>query len=183
MAIRKVAVMGNPVLRAVAAPVPIETIASEPIQRLVIDMVETMHEYDGQGLAAPQVHESVRIIVMLWNFGEEEDAQIRCLINPKIKVLSQKTSAYWEGCLSVPGLRGLVARPNKISVEAYDQNAAPLSFVAEGYAATVVQHECDHLDGKLYVDRISDLRTGFAFNREYSRFLAASDFPSDEEGE
>lgn len=181
MAIRKVALMGNPILRKKAAPIPVEAIQTEAVQQLVVDMVETMHEYDGQGLAAPQVHESVQMVVMLWNFDPEAEPELKVLINPKIKPLTEKASSYWEGCLSVPGLRGLVSRPNRISVEAYDQNAKPLKFEAEGFAATVVQHECDHLEGTLYVDRIQDLTSGFAFNREHSRYLVSPEDPTNED--
>lgn len=177
MAIRKVAVMGHPILRKEAAPVDPKEILSPTIQTLIKDMIETMVEYDGRGLAAPQIHESLQILVMLWDFDEKEDTSLLCLINPVIKPLTQNTSAYWEGCLSVPGLTGKVARPNKISVEALDQKANPVKFIAEGFAATVVQHEYDHLIGKLYIDRISDL-TNFAFTREYQRYLA----PQNERG-
>lgn len=171
MAVRKVAVMGHPVLRKVAAPVDPKQISSPEIQTLIRDMIETMVEYDGRGLAAPQVHESLQILVMLWDFDDKEPSLL-CLINPVITPQTHTTSEYWEGCLSVPGLRGKVSRPNKISVEALDTKGKPIKFVAEGFAATVVQHECDHLLGKLYLDRMTDL-TNLAFTREYQRFLAA----------
>jgi peptide deformylase len=129
-----------------------------------------MYEYDGRGLAAPQIYESLQIVVMLWDFDTSKKPYILCLINPEIKPLTEETAAHWEGCLSLPGLRGLVARPNKISVKALDIKGKPLDFVAEGFSATVIQHECDHLLGKLYVDRITDL-TQFGFNRECQRYV------------
>ena len=183
MALRKVAVMGHPVLRTPAKPVPEEQITSPEIQQLLADMVETMFEYDGRGLAAPQIYESLQIVVMLWDFDEGKKPYIAYLINPVIKPLTQETSSYWEGCLSVPGLRGLVPRPNRIAVSAFNGKGEKINFIADGFAATVIQHECDHLAGKLYVDRITDM-TKFAFNREYQKFLAVPGGPADDgEGE
>ena len=182
MSVRKVAVMGHPVLRKKAEPVDLKDIKSEKIQTLVQDMVETMFEYDGRGLAAPQIHESLQIVVMIWDFDEKKKPHLMCLINPEIKPETKEESAYWEGCLSVPGMRGKVSRPNKISVEAYDQHGKKLQFVAEGFAATVIQHECDHLLGKLYIDRMTDLSL-LVFNREFSKFHANPDDEDTDEGD
>lgn len=168
--------MGHPVLRKVADPVPVKDIKSDRIQTLIKDMIETMFEYDGRGLAAPQIHESLQVVVMLWDFDAGKKPELRCLINPVIQSLTAETSSYWEGCLSVPGLRGKVDRPNRIAVEAYDSHGKKLEFNAEGFAATVIQHECDHLLGKLYLDRMTDL-TQLVFNREFGRYHAT---PSDE---
>ncbi|MFM8270521.1 MAG: peptide deformylase [Pseudomonadota bacterium] len=170
MAIRKVAVMGNPVLRQVAQPVPEKEIKTEAIQNLIQDMVETMMEYDGRGLAAPQIHESLQIVVMIWDFEEGVEPYLKVLINPEIEFLTQETSTFPEGCLSVPGLQGDVPRPNWIKVRALDQEGERIGFEAKGFAATVIQHECDHLLGKLYIDRMTDL-TRLAFTKEYSRYL------------
>ena len=104
------------------------------------------------------------------------------VINPVIKPLAQTTSTFWEGCLSLPGLRGKVERPNRISVEALNQKGEKVSFVAEGFAATVVQHECDHLLGKLYIDRMTDLNS-FAFNREFQRFWASDEAVESAQGD
>lgn len=169
MAIRNVAAMGNPILRKVASPIPVEKIKSPEVQALLQDMVDTMFEYDGRGLAAPQIHESVQALVMVWDFDPEVKPYLVFLINPEITPLTEETSEFWEGCLSVPGLRGLVKRPNKIQVRAYDQEGKKVGFTAEGFMATVIQHECDHLNGKLYVDHITDM-TKFAFNKEYARY-------------
>lgn len=173
--------MGHPVLRKVAEPVPVKDIKSPPIQSLIQDMIETMMEYDGRGLAAPQIHESLQVVILIWDFEPEKKPQLMCLINPVTKPVTEETSTHWEGCLSVPGLRGKVTRPNKLSVEAYDQNGKKLSFIAEGFAATVIQHECDHLIGKLYIDRMTDMTT-LVFNKEFGRFHAAPDDELSEEG-
>src|SRR4051812_6833600 len=105
MAVRKIAVMGHPVLRKKAVPVPEKAIKTPQVQGLIQDMIETMFEYDGRGLAAPQVHESVQILVMLWDFDKGKETKLLCLINPKITPLTEETSEFWEGCLSIPGMR------------------------------------------------------------------------------
>ncbi len=171
--ILKIAARGHPVLRHVARPLTEAEIDSPAIQSLLKDMAETMTEYDGRGLAAPQVHESLQIVVMIWDFDPDKKPYLCYLINPVVKTLTTETSSYWEGCLSLPGLRGLVARPNRISVEALNQRKEKLTFIAEGFAATVIQHECDHLLGKLYVDRMDDL-TKLSFNREYEKYFYKS---------
>ncbi len=175
MAIRKVARMGHPVLRTVAAAVPEATIRTPAISGLIHDMIETMFEYEGRGLAAPQVYESVRIVVMLWNLKKGDDnSSILCLINPVITLLTEETSTYWEGCLSLPGLRGKVTRPNRLSLAALGPKGEKIQMNIDGFEATVVQHECDHLDGKLYVDRIKDMKD-FAFTSEYERYCLPDD--------
>jgi len=169
MAIRNVASMGNPILRKVASTIPVEAITSLEVQSLLKDLVDTMFEYDGRGLAAPQIHESLQAVVMVWDFDPDVKPTLVFLINPEITPLTEETSEYWEGCLSVPGLRGLVKRPNKIQVRAYNEEGKKVGFTAEGFAATVIQHECDHLQGKLYVDHLTDM-TKFSFNKEYARY-------------
>lgn len=182
MALRKVAVMGHPVLRQAAKPVPPAEIASPKIQNLINDMYETMFEYDGRGLAAPQVHESLQIVVMLNDFDPEKEPALVCLINPVIKPATSEQSGFWEGCLSVPGLRGWVERPNRITLEALDRQGKPIRREIDGFEATVIQHECDHLLGKLYIDRMTDL-TKLGFNKEFGRFMAPKDAPAESEGE
>ena len=171
MAIRKVAVMGHPVLRQKAEPVPPKDITSPAIQSLIQDMVETMVEYDGRGLAAPQIYESLQLVVMIWDFEKDKKPFLKVLINPEIEFLTEEKSSYPEGCLSVPGLTGEVARPNHIRVTAYDELGQKSQFEAKGFAATVIQHECDHLIGKLYLDRMDDL-TLLAFSKEYENLYA-----------
>lgn len=185
MAILKVARMGHPVLRQKARDLTAAEIRSPEIQRLIEDMVETMHEYSGIGLAAPQVHMPLQLAVI--EFEEDNDRYpemgeqpLGVYINPKITVLDDQEQSYWEGCLSVPELRGLVHRPRKIRVDYLDRDAKPKKIEAEGFLATVFQHELDHLAGKLFVDRMKDM-TKLAFIQEYQRFHAPTE--DDEEGE
>ncbi len=177
MAILKVARLGHPVLREPALELSPEEIRSPPVRKLVEDMHATMIEYGGVGLAAPQVHESVRLAVIEFS-GENEryrvdEAQpLWVVFNPRVTVLDEQTEGFWEGCLSVPGLRGWVERPRKIRVDYLDANGEPREQIAEGFLATVCQHEFDHLDGVLYVDRIAD-PTRLAFLEEYARYHAS----------
>jgi peptide deformylase len=174
MAIRKIARLGHPVLRKKARDVTREEISSPEMRRLVKDMIETMHEYGGVGLAAPQVHESVRLAIIEYDAESSRydtgDAQPLLVIwNARVKVLDESTSGFWEGCLSVPGMRGYVERPSKIEVNYLDERGKPQTLVADGFLATVFQHELDHLDGVVYVDKVSDM-TKFAFSEEYARY-------------
>ena len=164
MAILKIAQMGHPILRVVAEPIPVEAIRTGPVQQLIADMQQTLVEYDGAGLAAPQVHASVRLVLV--ELGEEEE--LHCFINPRITPLTEELRRSYEGCLSVEGMRAAVERPSRVRLEAWDQNGEPVDLVLEDFDATVVQHECDHLDGILYVDR-ADTRT-LAFLGEYRRW-------------
>ena len=183
MAILKVARMGHPVLRQKCQPIEPEKITGPEVQRLIRDMFETMVEYNGVGLAAPQVHQPVRLLIA----GGEEDGEgrptFRILINPVVTVLDESSRlGMYEGCLSVPGMRGWVERPAAVRVEAWDEKGEKQDFTLEGFPAVVIQHECDHLDGILYVDRIEDT-TRFAFEEEASRFLdlAGADLEAEEE--
>ena len=174
MAIRKVARLGHPILRRKTRPLGRDEILSVDVQRLVSDMVETMHEYSGVGLAAPQVHESLRIAVIeLEQLNERYRVDITqpllVFVNAQVSVLDPTLYGFWEGCLSVPGLRGYVERPRKIRVDYLDHEGNPRSLVAEDFLATVFQHELDHLDGVLYVDKIKD-PARFAFIEEYQRY-------------
>lgn len=171
MAFRKVMALGHPILRKIATPVPEDKVQSIEIQNLIKDMIETMIEYDGRGLAAPQIHESVQIIVMLWDFEPEKDSKIVCLINPELQFLTEDTQSFWEGCLSLSGLRGKVTRRNKLRVKAFNEKGTKVETTFEGLGATVVQHEYDHLIGKLFIDRMDDFEY-LAFNREYQKFHA-----------
>ncbi|MCB9744455.1 MAG: peptide deformylase [Alphaproteobacteria bacterium] len=161
MAILKIATLGHPVLREVAKPIPPERILSAEIQQLIADMRETMADYDGVGLAAPQVHRSVRLVIL------EQSGEEVVLINPIIDYLSNDALRSYEGCLSVPEMRAAVDRCAHVRVTGFDERAQPVDFEAEGFNAIVVQHECDHLDGILYVDRC-DTRT-LAFLDNYRR--------------
>ncbi|MEQ1505029.1 MAG: peptide deformylase [Myxococcota bacterium] len=149
MAILKVAQIGHPVLREVARELSPEEIAAPGFRQLLDDLLDTMAEYDGAGLAAPQIHVPLRVVVLTL----DDDRGVEFLINPKITVLSDTTRSTWEGCLSVEGYRGLVERPDHVRVEALDPDGSEKVYELTGFAAVVVQHECDHLDGVLYVDR------------------------------
>ena len=188
--------MGHPVLRERARKVDPSEIATPSFQKLIDDMVETLDAYDGIGLAAPQVHESVRLVLVGINErrqreedrdeggGEEESAGadeaeraeeedgsllVYALINPEIKVVGRETGEDWEGCLSLPGLRGRVRRPNEVTLAALDREANRIEMHLRGYSARVLQHEADHLDGVLFVDRMDSLET-LTFLEEYSKY-------------
>jgi peptide deformylase len=155
MSLLKIARMGHPVLRQVAAAVT----PGPELQRLADDMVETMLDAPGVGLAAPQVHLPLRLIVFRAPpQGESEEERIVQLANPTIETLDGETESGWEGCLSIPELRGLVPRYRRIVWRGITPFGEPVEAEAEGYAARIVQHELDHLDGILYLDRMPDLR-------------------------
>jgi peptide deformylase len=166
MAILKIARMGHPVLAKPAEPVADPS--APGIRRLVGDMIETMIDANGAGLAAPQVHVPLRVVVFQAPDERAEPAEtdaerfdhtapLTVLINPQIEVVGQDLEGGWEGCLSVPGLRGLVDRPNHIRYRGYDQDGKLIERTARGFHARVVQHELDHLDGILYPQRMRDL--------------------------
>lgn len=174
MAIRKVARLGHPVLRQPTRELTRKEILSDEVRRLVADMVETMREYGGVGLAAPQVHEPLRLALIEISsdndrYEAEETQPLLVIFNAKVSVLDDTPHGFWEGCLSVPGLRGYVERPRKIRVDYLDEDAKPRSMVAEDFLATVFQHELDHLDGVLYVDRLKD-PSRFGFIEEFQRY-------------
>lgn len=176
MSILKVARLGHPVLRQPARDLSPEEIRSEPIRQLVRDMHATMVEYGGVGLAAPQVHEPVRLALIEFDANDQryrtQDAEpLWVVFNPRITVLDESCEGFWEGCLSVPGLRGYVERPRAIRVDYLDADGVSQQRAAEGFLATVCQHEFDHLDGVLYLDRVSD-PTRLAFLEEYARYHA-----------
>jgi peptide deformylase len=167
MAVRSIFRMGDPRLRDVA--VPVTAFDTPELHSLVADMLETMHANDGAGLAAIQIGVPTRVVV----FGVEQnprypDAEpvpFTVLINPEIQPLGGHMEEDWEGCLSVPGLRGLVPRYTDIRYSGFDQFGNRIDRTVEGFHARVVQHECDHLDGVLYPQRMRNL-TAFGFVEE-----------------
>ncbi len=173
MSILKVARMGHPVLRQVARKVEPAEIKTPAFQQLVDDMIETMREYEGIGLAAPQVHQGVRLAIIGIEEGRGEDRSLRVLpvVNPEITPLGSTTAEDWEGCLSLPRLRGRVTRPDRIQLKALDRRGNKIEFDLEGYPARVAQHEIDHLDGVLFIDRMKSFET-LCFLDEYSRYWA-----------
>jgi len=175
MAVRRIVRMGHPVLRRPARPLTSEEIGSDAVQRLVADMIDTLHDYGGIGLAAPQVGEPVRLAIVELSggqsrYGELPRVPLTAFANPEIEVLDPATAGYWEGCLSVPGLRGYVERPQHIRVRALTLSGEPIEMTFQGFPATVFQHEFDHLDGTLYLDRITDSRR-LVFEEEFERYV------------
>jgi peptide deformylase len=170
--------MGHPVLRKKVRPVPPADITAAPMQRLIDDMTQTMLEYNGVGLAAPQVHEELRLFVaqVIRDQDDEEGdetgkPEILALINPEIKPASRHVEEDWEGCLSIPDLRGLVPRYRDISVKGYDRTGRQVELQASGFMARIIQHETDHLDGVLFLDRMKSLDS-LSFIEEYARYHA-----------
>ena len=163
MAILKVARLGHPVLRQPADPVPVEDIRTPEVQRLIDDMVETMREYNGAGLAANQVHTLKQICVIEVTdnprYPEAESIPLTVLINPVVTPLTTEMENGWEGCLSVPDMRGVVPRHTSVRLEAYDREGNRVDVVAKEFLARVIQHETDHLRGVVYLDRMNDLST------------------------
>jgi peptide deformylase len=173
MSILKVARIGHPVIRTPARELSPAEITSPEIQRLIDDMIATMHEYDGVGLAAPQVHVSLRLAVIELPESDnraEAAVPLTVLVNPVVTPVGEKRLAGWEGCLSIPDLRGIVPRAAKLKLAALDREGRPWSVDAEGFFARVIQHECDHLDGRVYLDRMAGMRS-LSFIRELERFL------------
>lgn len=157
MALLTIAKLGNPALRQVAAAVDPDEIGSRAFQQFIDDMLETMYQADGIGLAAPQVSRSQQLLVMACP-GENGFPQT-VLVNPRIVYYGPHQVENWEGCLSVDGLRGKVTRPSMVRVQGLDRHESPLDFEATGLFAICIQHELDHLNGKLFLDRMTDLST------------------------
>lgn len=176
MAVLPIVRMGNPVLRTPAAPVPIAALAEAATQQWIDDMVETMHEADGVGLAAPQVGVDWQLFV--YQAENEDDPAggipLCVVVNPVLEALPGELVADWEGCLSIPDLRGLVPRHPAVRIRGMDREGRPLDRVVEGFEARIVQHEFDHLHGILFLDRMPDLRS-LAFLDEWQEFLGGAD--------
>ncbi len=174
--ILKVARLGHPVIRTQAQPVPVEQIVRPEFQALLDDMVETMHEYNGVGLAAPQIHLPLQIAVLEVadnpRYPDAEAVPLTVIINPVVTVLDRTTVDDWEGCLSIPDLRGLVPRFKELRVQALGRNGEALDFVARDFHARVIQHETDHLKGEVYLDRMNGLRS-LSHLAEFQRYVVA----------
>ena len=168
--------MGHPVLRAKARALDKAEIRSAAIQKLIDDMLDTMSEYHGVGLAAPQVHEGVRLFVAALDSGDddEEEAEAIAVINPEITIVGADVVEDWEGCLSIPDIRGRVPRAREIKVRALDRTGARIEFSAHDFPARVIQHETDHLDGVLFFDRMTSL-VSMTFLDEYARYWRKTD--------
>ena len=183
MSILRISKMGHPCLRSRAREIPDDQVQSEPVQRLIDDMVETMIDYQGIGLAAPQVFQSLRLLVV----GSPEPAEaledeasggedevdrgipLTIVVNPRVTDCSPDLVEDWEGCLSIPELHGRVPRHHSIQVEGLDRRGDAIQLHKSDYFSRVLQHEIDHLDGLLYVDRMTDL-SSLCFTAEYQRY-------------
>lgn len=178
MPARPVLKMGHPVLKQVAAPV--ERFGTRELLDLIADMNDTMHAMNGAGLAAPQIGVALRVVVFEVQrnprYPQAEAVPYTVLVNPELTPLDDEMEDGWEGCLSVPGLRGLVPRYKRLRYRGYDAHGLPMDRTVAGFHARVVQHEVDHLDGILYPMRLRDLRD---LGYEDTLFPDASSLPPD----
>jgi peptide deformylase len=214
MAILKVARLGHPVLRAKAQPVPVPDIGTPRIQHLIDDMFETMREYSGIGLAAPQVHVSLRIFVAGLRgspsvsedrgasgavvtrsassavvmrgassavvMDDDHEMPLVVIVNPELSLVPGAPEDGWEGCLSVPDMRGRVPRAIGVNARGYDRHGQRIEITATGLPARVIQHEYDHLDGILFFDRMPTLAT-LTYMDEYQRFWAKAEHDEEDD--
>jgi peptide deformylase len=172
--IRPIYRMGNPILRRRAREVSKDFLLSDQFGQLLRDLKDSMKHYGGIGIAAPQIGVDLQVAIIelkgLNRYGEDLDLPLQVFVNPTLAPLTAETQGYWEGCLSVPGLRGYVERPAEVRVSYLDERGVPRELEARGFLATVLQHELDHLHGVLYVDRITDPRL-LAFQEEFEQFI------------
>lgn len=181
--------MGHPVLRRPARPLDRSDLRDPAVQKFIDDMIDTMHEYHGVGLAAPQVHEGLRLFVagLAPDPGADEleddedddeqdgeDVPLMVLINPEITIVGRETVEDWEGCLSIPEIRGRVPRARRITVSAYNRHGKKIQVEASGFTARVIQHETDHLDGILFFDRMKSFGS-LTFLEEFGRYWSRSE--------
>jgi peptide deformylase len=171
MSILKVARMGHPALRERAKPIEKSDLRNPFVQKLIDDMIETMHEYHGVGLAAPQVHEGLRLFVALLDDDPDAKSEAMAVINPEIVPQGNAREEGWEGCLSIPDIRGMVPRFTDIKVQAMDREGKAIELRLKGFPARVAQHETDHLDGVLFFDRMTSMST-LTYLEEYSKYWA-----------
>ena len=181
MSARALRTIGDPVLRAPSADATAEFLATPEFAALVADLVDTMRVEGGIGIAAPQIGEGIRVAIIEIASGSTrypgmQPFPLTLFVNPRITVVDPTEQGFWEGCLSVPGLRGYVLRPRAVRVDYLDAGGTRRSLAADGFLATVVQHELDHLDGVLFVDKVRDT-TRLATVENYAKFWADSDYP------
>lgn len=169
----KIARLGHPVLRRRAQAVPVKQITTDGIQGFIEGLIQTMREYDGVGIAAPQVHVSLQIAAIEAagnrRYPRAPKIPLTVLINPRVKPAGRSQEQDWEGCLSVEGLRGSVPRWRSVEVEAYNREGKPVRFRAGGFFARVIQHEWDHLQGKVFLDRMRNL-SSLTHLTEYAKY-------------
>jgi peptide deformylase len=179
MAVRTVTHIGNPILRRVARNLSPQEIVSPATRDLLGDMVDTMHHEGGIGIAAPQVGESLQLAVVEIDAGSSrypgmKPFDLEVFVNPRLSVLDETEQAFWEGCLSVPDLRGLVHRPRAVRVDYVGLDGQVRRIEAEGFLATVLHHELDHLAGILFIDKVRDT-TNLATVDDYRRYWLEND--------
>ncbi len=173
MSVRPIVRLGHPALRAPAEPLPPGELAQESWQRLIDDLVETMRDAEGVGLAAPQVAEGAQVLVYEAEGDEGEvGIPLRVVVNPMVEPEPGELVYDWEGCLSIPDLRGLVPRHPAVRVRGLDRDGKALDFRAAGLEARIVQHEFDHLNGIVFLDRMRDLHS-LAYYDEWEEYLVA----------
>ena len=169
MAVRRILKLGEPLLRQRSKEVPLTEFQSKDLKRLIRDMFDTMKSAGGIGLAAPQIGILKRVVIVGFEknerYPDQDGIEQKIIINPEITVLAEPQQGYFEGCLSIPGMRGYVERPSKIKLVYFDLNEERHETVVEGFEAVVYQHECDHLDGILYTDRLKDTKL-FGYDEE-----------------
>jgi peptide deformylase len=182
MSILKVARMGHPVLRQKARPIEPKELKTVPLQKFIDDMIETMQEYNGVGLAAPQVHESLRVFVAHLDADGRGAGTPVAIINPEIEIVGPGIIEGWEGCLSIPDIRGRVPRSAEIRVAALDRHGKRIEINAKDFPARVIQHETDHLNGILFFDRMRSFES-LTFMEEFSRYHTSHDDEDDEDDE
>jgi len=176
MAVLEVAKLGNPVLREIAEPVDLEELTASgenELQIFIDDLIDTLRAEDGVGIAAPQVSRSIQLLVVEYadndRYPNQENIPITVFVNPVITRFSEETVSFWEGCLSLPDLRGLVPRSREVTVEAWSRNGEKMVVEAKGFFAVVLQHEIDHLQGKVFLDRMTDI-TRLSYNEEFETY-------------
>lgn len=174
MSILKVARMGHPVLRRKARALDKSDLRNPAVQKFFDDMIDTMFEYSGVGLAGPQVHEGLRVFVAMLDQEPDEKSEAMVVVNPEIVPNGGGREEGWEGCLSIPDIRGMVPRHTDITLKALDRNGKPLELRLKGFPARVAQHETDHLDGILFFDRMTSMQS-LTFLEEFSRYWTKGD--------
>ena len=182
MSILKVARMGHPVLRQRARAIEPKELKTVPLQKFIDDMIQTMDEYSGVGLAAPQVHEGLRIFVAHLDQQGRGAGEAMAIVNPEIEVVGNEIIEGWEGCLSIPDIRGRVPRAARIRVTALDRHGKRIEINAQDFPARVIQHETDHLNGILFFDRMRSFES-LTYMDEFSRFHARRDDDDEDEDE
>ena len=174
---RAIVRLGHPVLRERAQEVPRERLGTRVVRDLGRDLLRTMFEDNGVGLAAPQVGVALRVFAYyVPGEGDRDEVPPRVLVNPTLTLRGEPNELGWEGCLSLPGLRGMVPRYPVVGVQAFDPEGTPLTFEASGFHARVIQHEFDHLDGIVFPDRMTDM-SSLMFEEEWEQYAKEKELP------